>query len=207
MEDKKREDGRITHYDRSLLHRIQSYLAKLVTSYDEVHEAFKLKLTKAFPQKFTKWISSLPSGINVETDEFVGSLLKDPVKASLRFEVVGEEIDWFDLKVVVDVEGKDLSTDEIKSLVEARGDFVRTKDGSWVRVAFDMTEDQTDAVQGLGIDPYDLSGESHRMHAMQLSDPAVKEIFDSKAWDKICKRAEEVKLRVKYSDLLFDCIL
>ena len=70
-----------------------------------------------------------------------------------------------------------------------------------------MTEDQTDAVQGLGIDPYDLSGESHRMHAMQLSDPAVKEIFDSKAWDKICKRAEEVKLRVKYSDLLFDCIL
>ena len=61
----------------------------------------------------------------------------------------------------------------------------------------DMTEDQTDAVQGLGIDPYDLSGESHRMHAMQLSDPAVKEIFDSKAWDKICKRAEEVKLRVR----------
>tara|TARA_B100001175_G_C19491304_1_gene632752 strand:- start:624 stop:2180 length:1557 start_codon:yes stop_codon:yes gene_type:complete len=32
---------------------------------------------------------------------------------------------------------------------------------------------------------------------MQLSDPAVKEIFDSKAWDKICKRAEEVKLRVR----------
>lgn len=197
IEDKNREDGRITHYDRSLLHRTQSHLAKLVSSYDEAHEAFKLKLTKVFPKKFTKWIDSLPQGINVETDELIGSLLKDPVKASLRFEVVGEEIDWFDLKVVIDVEGKDLSQDEIKSLVEARGDFVRAKDGSWVRVAFDMDEEQTDAVQGLGIDPYDLSGESHRMHAMQLSDPAVKEIFDSKAWDKICKRAEEVKLRVR----------
>ena len=34
------------------------------------------------------------------------------------------------------------------------------------------------------------------MHALQLNDPAVKEVFDVKAWDKICKRAEEVKLRV-----------
>jgi len=190
------DNGRIMHYDRTTLHRIEPFIGKIASSYDTSHEAFKAKLSKTFPKRFTEWVDSMPKGINLEVDELVGSLLKDPVKASLRFEVVGEEIDWFDLKVVVNVEGEDLSEDEIRDLVGARGDFVRTKGGSWVRVAFDLGEGQREAVERLGIDPYDLSGDSHRMHALQLNDPAVKEVFDTKAWDKICKRAEEVKLRV-----------
>ncbi len=196
LEMEEPDNGRIMHYDRTSLHRVEPFIGNIASSYDAVHDAFKAKLSKTFPKKFTEWVESMPKGINLEADEMVGSLLKDPVKASLRFEVVGEEIDWFDLKVVVNVDGEDLSEDEIRDLVEARGDFVRTKDGSWVRVAFDLGEGQREAVERLGIDPYDLSGDSHRMHALQLNDPAVKEVFDVKAWDKICKRAEEVKLRV-----------
>ena len=196
LEMEEPDNGRIMHYDRTSLHRAEPFIGKIASSYDVDHDAFKAKLSKTFPKKFTEWVESMPKGINLEADELVGSLLKDPVKASLRFEVVGEEIDWFDLKVVVNVDGKDLSEEEIRDLVEARGDFVRTKDGNWVRVAFDLGEGQREAVERLGIDPYDLSGDSHRMHALQLNDPAVKEVFDVKAWDKICKRAEEVKLRV-----------
>jgi len=152
------DNGRIMHYDRTSLHRVEPFIGSIASSYDTVHEAFKAKLSKTFPKKFTEWVESMPKGINLEADELIGSLLKDPVKASLRFEVVGEEIDWFDLKVVVNVDGEDLSEDEIRDLVEARGNFVRTKDGSWIRVAFDLGEGQREAVERLGIDPYDLSG-------------------------------------------------
>ncbi len=197
VEDESRQDGRIAHYDRGMLHRIEPMIDEVTSSFDEGHEAFKMRVTRTFPKKFSDWATALPSEIRLEPDELVASLLSDPVKASLRFEVVSEEIDWFDLKVVVEVEGHDLSAEEMRALVAARGDFVRTKSGGWMRVEFDLGEGQQEAVTRLGIDPFDLSGESHRMHALQLNDPAVKEVFDPQAWDRICKRSEEVKLRVR----------
>ena len=197
VEDGARADGRISRYDRGMLHRVEPLVADITSSFDEGHGAFKMRVAKSFPGKFSKWAATLPPEVNLLPDELVASLLSDPVKASLRFEVVSEEIDWFDLKVVVEVEGYDLSTEEMRALVAARGDFVRTKSGGWMRVEFDLGKDQQEAVTRLGIDPFDMSGESHRMHALQLNDPEVKEIFDPKAWERICKRAEEVKLRVR----------
>jgi hypothetical protein len=197
VEDESRQDGRIAHYDRGMLHRIEPMIDEVTSSFDEGHEAFKMRVTRTFPKKFSDWAAALPGEIRLAPDELVASLLSNPLKASLRFEVVSEEIDWFDLKVVVEVEGHDLSAEEMRALVAARGDFVRTKSGGWMRVEFDLGEEQQEAVTRLGIDPFDLSGESHRMHALQLNDPAVKEVFDPKAWDRICKRADEVKLRVR----------
>ncbi|MFP6873903.1 MAG: DEAD/DEAH box helicase [Verrucomicrobiales bacterium] len=197
VEDELPQDGRIAHYDRGMLHRIEPMIAEVTSSFDEGHEAFKVRVTRTFPKKFSGWAAALPGEIRLEADELVASLLSDPVKASLRFEVVSEEIDWFDLKVAVEVEGHDLSAEEMRILVAARGDFVRIKSGGWMRVEFDLGEAQQEAVKRLGIDPFDLSGENHRMHALQLNDPAVKEVFDPKAWDRICKRAEAVKLRVR----------
>ena len=52
----------------------------------------------------------------------------------VTFEVADQEIDWFDLEVVVNVEGMDLSQDEIRALVAARGDFVRMDRGGWLRI-------------------------------------------------------------------------
>ena len=197
VEDASRQDGRISHYDRGMLHRVEPLVADVTSSFDEGHGAFKMRVTRTFPKKFSDWAAGLPPEVKLAPDELVASLLSDPVKASLRFEVVSEDIDWFDLKVVVEVEGHDLSPEEMRALVAARGDFVRTKSGGWMRVEFDLGEEQQEAVTRLGIDPFDLSGESHRMHALQLNDPEVKEIFDPKAWERICKRAEEVKLRVR----------
>ena len=75
------DNGRIMHYDRTTLHRIEPFIGKIASSYDTSHEAFKAKLSKTFPKRFTEWVDSMPKGINLEVDELVGSLLKDPVKA------------------------------------------------------------------------------------------------------------------------------
>ena len=152
---------------------------------------------RTFPERFTTWVEALPKDVNLVLDDELKTLLEDPVKASLRFEVVDQEIDWFDLKIVLEIEGYDLTQEEIRALVAARGEFVRMKQGGWLRIQFDMKDEQMDAVTRLGLDPFDLSQESHRMHALQLADPQAKEVFDKEAWNRICDRSESVKLKVR----------
>lgn len=110
-------------------------------------------------------------------DDKLKTLLADPVAAAVRFEVVNQEIDWFDLRIVIDVEGVQLSKEQIRALVAARGGYVRMDDGGWMRLEIKLDNDQRDAVTRLGLDPFDLSGETHRMHAMQLADPKAAEVF------------------------------
>jgi len=189
-------DGTIFRYHRQSLRRFPEMLDPLGLSWDPTQECFKTRVTRTFPEKFVEWYESLPPDLEVKTDEHLQTLLADPVKASVTFEVVNSEIDWFDLKIVVNVEGLDLSAQEIRSLVAARGGFVRMNDGGWLRLEIDLTREQTEAVSRIGLDPFDLSGENHRMHVLQLAEPGAKEVFDDLAWDKICKRADALKTQV-----------
>jgi len=197
-ESKSLPEGKFIMVDRQNLHGIPGKLEPMGLVYDIGIEAFKTRATKAFPEKFTTWLTSLPEDIKIELEGDLETLLSDPVRAKVRFEIKeGDGIDWFDLKIVLDVEGLDLTQKELKSLVAARGGFVRMDDGSWLRLEFDMDEGQRAAVDRLGLDIFDLSGEAHRMHVLQLADAAAKEVFDAEAWAHICKRASALKLRVQ----------
>lgn len=188
--------GVIYRYDRAQLRRFPAIMDPMGLSWDAGKKAFRGRVTKTFPEKFVKWYESLPEEFEKEVDDHLGSLMADPIKASVTFDIVASEIDWFDLKIVVNVEGLDLTTQEIKALVAARGGFVRMKDGGWLRLEIDLTEQQTQAVNRLGLDPFDLTGESHRMHVLQLNEPLAKEVFDEEAWNKICERSNALKLQV-----------
>ena len=164
---------------------------------DLPNSVFKTRITKQFPEKFAEWVKGIPDTVHVEMDKGLQSLLADPVAASIRFEVVKQEIDWFDLRVVFDVEGLTLSKEQIRSLVAARGGYVRMDDGTWMRLEIKLNDDERDAVTKLGLDPYDLSGETHRMHALQLADPRAAEVFDPQAWAKIKERTAEIQIDVQ----------
>ncbi|MEM7147795.1 MAG: DEAD/DEAH box helicase [Verrucomicrobiota bacterium] len=194
---RKDKDGRILRYNRSMLHRFPRWLEPMGMVYDGNLEAFKARVTKNFPERFTEWISELPEGVVLELDEPLESLRRDPVRATVQFEVEESDIDWFDLKVVVNVEGHDLSAEEIKALVSARGGYVRTESGEWLRLEIGMEDKQREAVARLGLDPFDLTGETHRMHVLQLAEPLAKEVFDNATWDKISSRADTLKLQVR----------
>jgi len=187
----------ILRYDRTQLDRMPLLLEEMSLVFDVGLQAHKTRITKLLPERFVEWVEQLPSGIQIEADELVQSLLADPVSATIRFEVDQQDIDWFDLRIVVNVEGADLSQEQIRALVAARGGFVRLKEGKWMRLRIDLDDEQREAVQRLGIDPFDMSGEKHRMHAFQLSDPAVREAFDPDAWNRICDRAAQLQVAVK----------
>ncbi len=195
-ERKESENGVIFRYDRAQLRKFPTIMEPMALTWDAGKKAFRGRVTKTFPEKFVEWYETLPEAFEKEVDEHLSTLMADPVKASVTFDIVASEIDWFDLKIIVNVEGLNLSTQEIKALVAARGGFVRMKDGGWLRLQIDLTEQQTEAVNRLGLDPFDLTGESHRMHVLQLNEPLAKEVFDDEAWNKICERSNALKLQV-----------
>ncbi len=190
------KNGVLLRFIRDYLYPIPELMEEMNFTYDPQVEAFKSRITKQFPEKFAEWAKNLPETIRVEMDDGLRSLLADPVAAAIRFEVVNQEIDWFDLRVVIDVEGVKLSKEQIRSLVSARGGYVRMDDGRWMRLEIKLDDDQRDAVTRLGLDPFDLSGETHRMHALQLADPRAADVFDPKAWERIKARTAEIKVDV-----------
>ncbi len=176
---------------------ITKWLSKVYDNKKDIpSNVFKTRITKQFPEKFAEWYKTIPESVHVELDNSLRSLLADPVAASIRFEVVKQDIDWFDLKVVFDVQGVSLEPEQIRALVAARGGYVRMKDGTWMRLGIKLNDDERDAVTKLGLDPYDLSGETHRMHALQLADPRAAEVFDPQAWAKIKERTAEIRIDV-----------
>ena len=187
----------LLRFAREKLYPIPEILLQMGLTYDEKLEAFKGRITKQFPEKFAEWIEGMPESAELDIEAKLKTILSDPVTAAIRFEVVNQEIDWFDLRVVIDVEGVNLSKAQIRQLVAARGGYVRMDDGSWMRLEIKLDPDQRDAVTRLGLDPFDLSGETHRMHAMQLADPKAAEVFDPKAWKRIKDRARDIQIDIK----------
>ena len=186
----------LLRFAREELYPVPSILEDMGLTFDDKLIAFKTRVTKNFPEKFAEWIKAMPAGMELEIDGRLKTILNDPVTAAVRFEVVNQEIDWFDLRIVIDVQGVNLSKAQIRQLVAARGGYVRMDDGTWMRLEIKLDPEQRDAVTRLGLDPFDLSGETHRMHALQLADPKAADVFDPKAWKRIKDRANDIQIEV-----------
>lgn len=184
-------------YDRRVLRSVGAVIAPMQPTFDVNRGCYRVRVTKNFPERYAEWREGFPPEIKVEADPELATLEADPVEAQVTFDVVNQNIDWFDLKVVVKVKGLDLTEEEIRALVQARGGFVKMDKGGWLRLRMNLNEDQKAAVNRIGLDPYDLTGEVHRMHALQLAEPMAKEVFDAGAWEKIAERAESLKLQVR----------
>ncbi len=193
----KASSDQIVRYERSLQRRVLRLIAPMQPVFDGNLGCYRARVTKNFPERYAEWLSTLPEEIQIIADADLATLQADPVEAHVSFEITGQEIDWFDLKVVLKVEGMDLSQAEIRSLVQARGEFVRMERGGWLRLKMSLSDQQKEAIARIGLDPFDLTGETHRLHALQLAEGGAKEIFDSSAWEKISTQAMNVTLQVR----------
>lgn len=196
VEQKPVKGKQLLRFAREDLYPVPGLLNEMGLTYDDKLEEFKTRVTKLFPEKFAEWAKNLPESMEVDMDFKLKTLLADPVAAAVRFEVVNQDIDWFDLRIVIDVDGVNLTKAQIRQLVAARGGYVRMEDGGWMRLEIKLDDDQRDAVTRLGLDPFDLSGETHRMHALQLADPKAAEVFDPKAWKSIKDSAQDIQVDI-----------
>ncbi|MEK7684512.1 MAG: DEAD/DEAH box helicase [Verrucomicrobiota bacterium] len=186
----------ITLYDRSTLDEVTRLLQPLDLKFDGYTGVPALRVTKRFPEIFVPWLKSLPPHIAVRLAGDLASLAHEAVSGQVRLDVTETAIDWFDLRVVLDVSDTTLTPEEIKLLLDAKGRFVRLGQKGWRRLQFDLTEADDEKLARLGLNPHELTSEPQRLHALQLADESAKKFLPEQQVEQIQRRAGEIKARV-----------
>jgi hypothetical protein len=183
-------------HDRSALHDPRSLLVPLEAKWEPFPGEFTVRVTKKFPNAFALWCKSLPPEVELSLVGELQSLAAETVVGSVRLEASEAGIDWFDLRVVLDVNDTTLTQEELKLLLNARGQFVRLGGKGWRRLQFNLSEEEDAQLAQLGLTPRELSAEPQRLHALQLSDDAAKKFLPEAQVERIRRRASEIRARV-----------
>ena len=188
--------SKITVYDGAALAGIPPLLEPLKLKPTQLGGDLVMRLSKKFADTFGSWLKSVPPHITVNLEGELASFLNGDVVGRVKLEVTEQEIDWFDLKVVLDVADTTLTKDEIRLLLNAKGSYVRLKGKGWRRLQYDLGEEDDDRLARLGLSPRELSAEPQRLHALQLADESAKKFLPAQQAEQIQRRASEIKARV-----------
>ena len=148
-----------------------------------------VRLTKKTPELFVAWLQSLPPDITVQLDRELATLRDAPFSGSVPLDVQEAGIDWFDLKVVLNV--SDTRSRRRKSSCCSTRAAVTC---AWARKAggglqFDLTPEDDERLARLGLNPRDFSAEPQRLHALQLADDAAQKFLPEQQVEQIQRRA------------------
>ncbi len=186
-------------YDRSALDAVPAVLTALGTRWDATLRTWTVRVGPDFPEKFSTWLQSIPPSIDVQLRGELASLSRGgegEISASARLEVTPAELDWFDLKVVLDHADTDLTEAELRLLFEARGSWVRLPRGGWRRIDWQLTANDEENLTRLGLTPGELARAKHRLHALQLADETTTALLPDDAARAILRRVDEIQHRV-----------
>ena len=113
---------------------------------------------------------TIRAGDELELRGELGSFENATVAGRIRLDVAEAGMDWFDLKVILDVTDTQLTSEEIKALLDARGKWVRLSNKGWRKLEFKLSAEEDSQLAKLGINPHELTSEPQRFHALQLAD-------------------------------------
>jgi hypothetical protein len=191
------DEGGILIHDRGVQRHFPRVLETLEGLKCSAYDAtWRLRLTRKTPEVFVSWLKSLPSEVEVKLDRDLATLREDPLVGSVSLDVAESDIDWFDLKVALNVSDTTLTRAELKLLLNARGGYVRLENKGWKRLQWDLTPEDDAQLARLGLDARDFSSEPQRLHALQLANDAAKRFLPPERVEKIERRVSELKLRV-----------
>ena len=190
------EDDRIPVIDRSALAHFPRLIEASGAKWDNYRGGWRIKITRTFVETFLAWLAAMPPRVEVHLDRELATLRNNPVSGNVRLDVEESGVDWFDLKVVLDVTDTELTPEELKLLLNARGGYVRLGKKGWRRLQFNLTDEEDENLSRLGLDARDFTAEPQRLHAFQLADHAAKKFLPEEQVERIHRRASELKARV-----------
>ena len=192
----KQAEDALVRYQTQALERFPRLLAPLGLRWDPVTNQFRARLTKKLPETLASWLDMLPKDVEVELPAELDGLDEAAIEARVKLDCTSVDVDWFDLRVGVDVTNQDLSPEEIQLLLEARGKPIRLEGRGWKRLKFDLTEEDNEQLARLGLSARELSGEPQRLHALQLADPKRGRLLPVEQFAQIKERRKEIQARV-----------
>jgi SNF2 family DNA or RNA helicase len=193
---KVKDDGRIRVYDRSNLEGTARLLDPLEAKYEAYAGAWRVRVTKKLPELFTRWLATVPPHVEIDLDRELATLREQPVSGTVELNCEEAGIDWFDLKVVLNVTDTELTPEELKLLLNARGGYVRLGKKGWRRLEFNLTAEEDEQLARLGLNSRDFSAEPQRLHALQLADKAAAKFLPEQQVEQVRLRVDELKARV-----------
>ena len=188
--------GFIPVHDRSAQAHFPRVLDALGVKWASYGGGWTLRLTKKTPELFVAWLQNLPPEITVELDRELATLRDAPISGTVTLDVQEAGIDWFDLKVILNVADLALTPEETKLLLNARGGYVRLGTKGWRRLQFNLTPEDDEQLARLGLAPRDFTAEPQRFHALQLADEAAKKFLAPARVEQIHRRVGELRTRV-----------
>ena len=189
-------NGFIQLLDRSTQRHFPARLETLGAKWDDYQACWRVRLTKTFPEMFVPWLEALPPEIEVHLDRDLATLRDAPASGTVRLDLQEAGVDWFDLKVALNVSDLELTAEELKLLLNARGRYVRLGKKGWRRLQFDLTPEEDEGLARLGLNARDFTAEPQRLHALQLADQAARKFLPEEQAEQIQRRASELKTRV-----------
>jgi superfamily II DNA or RNA helicase len=188
--------GFIPVHERSAQAHFPGVLEALGGKWANYDGGWMVRLTKKTPELFVAWLQNLPPDITVELDRELATLRDAPISGTVSLDVQEAGIDWFDLKVILNVADLVLTPEETKLLLNARGGYVRLGEKGWRRLQFNLTPEDDEQLARLGLAPRDFTAEPQRFHALQLADNAAKKFLAPERVEQIHRRVGELKARV-----------
>jgi SNF2 family DNA or RNA helicase len=188
--------GDLLMVDRSQADQVAALMAPLELKAEPYGKGLARKINKQFPDLFSQWLQSLPAFCKVELHGELEQFRNASVSGVVHLEVEEDSLDWFNLKVVVKVEDVNLTPEEIRLLLNAKGRFVRLPEKGWRRLEFDLSAEEDAQLARLGLSPHELSDQPQRLHALQLADPAARRFLADDQAKRVELRAADIKARV-----------
>jgi hypothetical protein len=192
----RRGEDLIILYDLAALESVPPLLEPLNLKPSSVGGGLTVRVTKKFPEFFAAWLKGVPPHITVKLGGDLASFTTAAVAGRVKLDVTEADIDWFDLRVVLDVSDTTLTQQEIKLLLNAKGAYVRLEGKGWRRLEYDLSTDENERLARLGLSPRELSAAPQRLHALQLADEAAKKFLPEQQVEQIQRRVGEIKARV-----------
>ena len=190
-------DGRIIAHDDALLHAVPALLEALAPKWDFHAHHWFVKVSRKFADTFVPWLRSLPrDAVAVELRGALASFLDAPLAGSVRLDVEASDVDWFDLRVVLEVADMELTPEELKALLDAGGKWVRLGAKGWRRLEFQLSAEDEEQLSRLGLNAREFTSTPQRLHALQLADKAAARFLPSAQYDAVVRRVAELQARV-----------
>lgn len=191
----KAKDGRVRIIETGNLPDPSQLASDLGAKPDKGHLA--VRLTRNFPDKFAAWARSLPEGTRLELPPILQSILDDPVTATVSLNCQQVGMDWFDLSLEITPDNTELSQEELRLLLAAKGGYVRLGARGWMRARFNLSEEDAQQLSALGLDPADAAGEPQRLHTLHLQSASTRKLLPDEHVELITRREAELKTTVQ----------
>ena len=183
-------------FDREALGALIPPLDQAGFKWDYHSQRWQLRLTKKFAENFVAFLKGLPAETRIDLAGDLASFQNAQVAGKIRLDASEDGLDWFNLRVLVDVNDATLTPEEIKLMLDAKGKWVRLDKKGWRRLEFTLSEEEDKELARLGLSPHELTSEPQRLHALQLADPAAKKFLPEETYARIERRASEIQTRV-----------